>query len=312
MRNTPQPFDGIGDRAVQNRPSHPGTPGAALASERANPFDTDKILFSEYACTASNCEGTALEGSNIRILVVDDYEPWRRFVSSTLQETSGLELIGEASDGLEAVQKARQLQPDLILLDIGLPRLSGIVAARQIREGSPKSKILFLSQNRSSDIVEEVLRMGALGYVVKSDAASELLPAVEAILQGKQFVSASVSAHVVNERRDEHTANHASRKEVAPLSPHNAEIVGHHDVSFYSDDGQLLDEVSQFIGSALKAGNAAIVVATDSQRDSLLPRLRVQGLDIGAAIEQGRYIALDAADALPTFMLNGMPVRFDF
>ena len=115
-----------------------------------------------------------MEGSITRILVVDDYEPWRRFVSTTLQKQPTLQVIGEAVYGLEAVQKAQQLQPDLILLDIGLPTLNGIEAARRIRELSPKSKILFVSENRSWDIVEEALRTGAGGYVVKSDAAGEL------------------------------------------------------------------------------------------------------------------------------------------
>ena len=136
-----------------------------------------------------------MEVSTTRILVVDDYEPWRRFVSTTLQKRPKLQVVDEALDGLEAVQKAEQLQPDLILLNIGLPTLNGIQAARRIRELSAKSKILFLSENRSGDIAEEALRTGASGYVVKSDAPGELLPAVEAVLQGKQFVSASLAAN---------------------------------------------------------------------------------------------------------------------
>jgi len=103
-----------------------------------------------------------------------------------------LQIICEVSDGLEAVQKAEELQPDLVLLDIGLPNLNGIEAARRIRELSPKSRILFVSEDRSWDIAGEALRTGANGYVVKSDAASELLPAVEAVLQGKQFVSSGL------------------------------------------------------------------------------------------------------------------------
>jgi hypothetical protein len=89
-------------------------------------------------------------------------------------------------------------------------------------------------------------------------------------------------------------------------------IARHHEVGFYSDDRHFLDDITRFIGTALKAGNAAIVVATESHRDSLLPRLQAYGLDIGTAIEQGRYIAVDAADALSTFMINGMldPVRY--
>src|SRR5215468_1678785 len=119
----------------------------------------------------------------LRVLVVDDYEPWRRFSLTTLQKRPELKVISEASDGLEAVQQAQKLQPDLILLDIGLPSLNGIEAARRIREVSPSSKILFVSENRSRDIAEEALRTGANGYVVKSDAANELLPAVDTVLQ---------------------------------------------------------------------------------------------------------------------------------
>ena len=252
-----------------------------------------------------------MEGST-SILVVDDYEPWRRFVSTTLQKQPKLQVIGEALDGLEAVQKAQQLQPDLILLDIGLPTLNGIEAARRIREVSPKSKILFLSENRTWDIAEEALRTGAGGYVIKSDAAGELLPAVEAVLKGKRFVSASLAGNDLTDHKDEHTANHSRSEVVPPLQPQNVWITRRHEAGFYSDERSFLDDLTQFIGVALKAGNGAIVVATESHRDSLLPRLQALGLDVGAAIEQGRYIALDAADALPTFMLNGMPdpVRF--
>ena len=92
-----------------------------------------------------------------------------------------LQIIGEVSDGLKAVQKAQELQPDLILLDIGLPTLNGIDAARRIRKVAPKSKILFVSQESSSDVVEEALALGALRYVVKIHAGSDLLAAVEAI-----------------------------------------------------------------------------------------------------------------------------------
>jgi DNA-binding NarL/FixJ family response regulator len=109
------------------------------------------------------------------------------------QKRPRLRIVGEASDGLEAVQKAQELQPDLILLDIGLPMLNGIEAARRIRELSPKSKILYVSEDRSLDFVEEALRTGAAGYVVKSDAGSELLSAVDAVLLGKRFVSASLA-----------------------------------------------------------------------------------------------------------------------
>ena len=249
----------------------------------------------------------------ISVLVVDDFEPFRRCVAAILQQRPELRIIAEASDGLEAVRKAVDLQPDLILLDIGLPKLNGIEAARQIREFSSRSKLIFLSANRSWDIAQAALRTGAGGYVVKSDAARELLPAVEAVLRGEQFVSASLAGNDLTNIRNERTTNRADREEIAaPLSPQNVWIARRHKAAFYSNDRNFLDHLTLFVGAALSAGNAAIVVATESHRDMLLPRLQILGLDIGAAIEQGRYIALDAADALPTFMLNDMPdpVRF--
>jgi DNA-binding NarL/FixJ family response regulator len=135
----------------------------------------------------------------VRILVVDDLEPWRRFVSSTLEGQPDLEVISGVSDGLAAVQKAEELQPDLIVLDIGLPKLNGIEAARRIRKLVPKSKILFLSQESSDDVVHEAFSLGARGYVVKIQAGSELVAAVETVLQGKQFVSKGLTAQEFTE-----------------------------------------------------------------------------------------------------------------
>ena len=130
--------------------------------------------------------------STVRVLVVDDYEPFRRFVCSTLKQRSDLQVIGEASDGLEAVRKAEEMQPDLILLDLGLPGLNGLEAARRIRKLSPESKILFVTQESSADVMQEALSLGALGYVVKAYAGRDLLAAVEAVCQGRQFVGRSL------------------------------------------------------------------------------------------------------------------------
>ena len=131
----------------------------------------------------------------IRVLIVDDYEPWRRFERLTLLAREEMQIIGEASDGDEAIHKADELKPDLVLLDIGLPTLNGIEAARRIRQVSPNSKILFVTENRSPDVAEAALSTGATGYVAKLDGARELLPAIKAVLEGKRFISASLAGH---------------------------------------------------------------------------------------------------------------------
>ena len=124
-----------------------------------------------------------------RVLVVEDYEPMRKTVRATLQKRHDLQIVGEASDGLEAVQQAVELKPDLILMDIGLPSQNGIEAAREIRELVPKAKILFLSQETSPEVIQEALSVSASGYVVKVNAGVELIPALKAVISGKQFVS---------------------------------------------------------------------------------------------------------------------------
>ena len=119
----------------------------------------------------------------LRALVVDDFEKWRRYVCSALQQIPGVEVVGQAADGLDAIQKAKDLRPNLILLDIGLPRLNGIEVARRLSTISPESKIIFFTENRSSEIKEEALRAGGSAYVIKSNSESELIAAIEAVLK---------------------------------------------------------------------------------------------------------------------------------
>ena len=130
-----------------------------------------------------------MDSSSIRVLVVEDFALFRKLICSTLGKRPNMQIVGEVSDGPEAVRQAQALEPDLILLDIGLPTLNGIAAARQIRKRAPESKIIFVSQESSPDVVEEALRVGNCGYVVKTQAGSDLLDAVDAVLAGRQFVS---------------------------------------------------------------------------------------------------------------------------
>jgi DNA-binding NarL/FixJ family response regulator len=159
----------------------------------------DSILAHTSAPTSFGRQGQGQAGRRglsratpVRVLIVEDFVPFRQFILSTLATRPDLQIIGEVSDGLEAVQKAVELQPDLILLDIGLPGLNGIEVARQIRSLVPQSNIIFLTQESSADVVEEALSLGARGYVVKIKAAIELLTAVEQVLLGETFVSSSI------------------------------------------------------------------------------------------------------------------------
>jgi DNA-binding NarL/FixJ family response regulator len=206
------------------------------------------------------------------ILVVDDFEPFRRVVRSILQHRENLQVIGEASDGLEAIQKAKELRPDLILLDIDLPRLNGIQVAWRLRELVPRARVLFLSVESSSDVVREAFNVGGVGYVYKLHIGSELLPAIEAVLEGRRFVSSGLE---FSQGTD-------------PPTTHR------HEILFCSNDEVLLDSLARFIAAALNARNAAIVWATESHRDSLLQRLHALGVDIDGAIQRGTYVSLDS------------------
>ena len=221
-----------------------------------------------------------------RVLVVDDNQPWRRLVYSTLHMPPTCQIIGEVSDGLEAVQKAQELQPDLIVLDIGLPTLNGIEAAKQIRTQAPQSKILFLSENRSWDIAREALRSGGSGYVIKSNAASELLPAVEAVLRGKPFLSSGLPEDIV------------------PPSITQSLETPSREIRLYPDDAAFVDGFARSIATALINGNVAIAVATESQRAGIFQKLSSDGVDVAVAIERKRYVPLDVAHAHSAFLVD--------
>ena len=125
-----------------------------------------------------------------RVLIVDDFEPWRRVVRWMLQHFPEWEIVAEAADAREGVQKSEELQPDVVLLDIGLPRINGIDAASSILSIAPHSKIVFVSVELCPELVQGALRTGAHGYVVKSDAASDLLPALRTVMNGQRFLGA--------------------------------------------------------------------------------------------------------------------------
>jgi hypothetical protein len=138
---------------------------------------------------------------------------------------------------------------------------------------------------------------------------------VDAVLRDEQFVGSRFAGHdftTASDSPERPVGRYDTLASPALLPPRNTESTRRHEVLFHSDDTWLLDNVTQFIGAALNAGNSAIVLATEAHRDSLLPRLQAHGINVSAAIERGSYLALDAAEALSTFMVNDMldPVLF--
>jgi DNA-binding NarL/FixJ family response regulator len=129
----------------------------------------------------------------VQILVVDDHRVVRRAICQLLSSDPVLNVVCETADGEQAVQKAEELQPDLVLLDISLPGISGIEAARRVRRVSPNSQIIFLSQHDSLQMAKDAFNTGGQGYVAKSDAGAELLNAIRAVRAGKLFVSQRIA-----------------------------------------------------------------------------------------------------------------------
>jgi DNA-binding NarL/FixJ family response regulator len=219
---------------------------------------------------------------SFRVLVVDDYLPWRQFVCRALLARPTWQVIGQVSDGLEAVQKAQDLQPDLIVLDIGLPTINGIEAARRMRTAAPDSKILFLSENSSVEIAEEAFRTGAAGYVVKSTAAQELLPALDAVLRGDRFVGPGLADRDMISLRDRISGRRS------------------HQIEFYKGDSLFVNGFATTIEAALRTGNAMVVIASESHLASIEQRLRSDGVDVDAAVERKSYMPLELNDFLST------------
>jgi DNA-binding NarL/FixJ family response regulator len=243
-----------------------------------------------------------------RILVVDDFVPWRNYLVEKVGQNPASQIVGVASDGAEAVLKAADLHPDLILIDVSLPDLSGIKAAARIRGLCPESKVLFVSQDLDFDVALAALDAGGSGYVVKSDAEDELLTAVEEVMSGKRFVSALVTGQDFAGVLGTHAPNRLHTEESIALSAGRLVLnksFGHsHQVEFYGDDASFLVRCTRFVGAALADGDAVIVIMSASHRNSLRQKLESEGCDVAEAMEQGRYAALEPWDVLSTFLVN--------
>jgi DNA-binding NarL/FixJ family response regulator len=225
----------------------------------------------------------------LRVLIVDDYEPWRRCVRTVLHGQARYEIVGEACDGLEGLQKAQALEPDLILLDVGLPVLSGVEVAQRISACVPAGKILFISEHRSWDVVRSGLDAGGRGYLVKADVATDLLRALDAIAADGRFISESLWAKPASD--------------CGPLSyvPHA------HEARCYGGEAILVDAFADSLENELASGHACVIAALPAQLQRIDRALRSRGVPIDHALAEGRYQSVNAVQQAATFMVDGLP-----
>ena len=224
------------------------------------------------------------------VLVVDDHAAWRERVCLEVQKSGRWQVLGEAADGLEAVRQAQALVPDLILLDIGLPSLNGLEAARQIIAGNPTSRILFLSEHRSWHVVEAAIATGARGYLCKTEGAGALVPAMDAVMEGVGVVSAGLGGEVVEKTLCE---------DVLPTG------LNRHVAAFYADEASLLEDYSRFAQRALSAGSVFVLLGDASRRAQLNERLQGCGVARDRLEREGRFIFVDFARTFPESVASG-------
>jgi CheY-like chemotaxis protein len=219
------------------------------------------------------------------VLLVDDHEPFRRLLRGMLEPRGDLVIVGEAVDGVEAIGQAEALRPDLVLLDLGLPMLSGIEVAGRITAVLPHVKIVLLTDESSPEVVEQAFQRGAHGYVYKLRTQRDLLRVLDAIDRGGRCIGGG------GERigRGDSLTSHR------------------HDVLFWSSDAVFVSGLARFITDALHAGSAVIAVVSDAHNERLQQSLRASPVHLDVAIRQGRYVPLRVSDVLSKIIVNGWP-----
>ena len=208
----------------------------------------------------------------VTILVVEDHEPFRRLICSSLQRAPEFRVVGETPDGLDAVTKAKELQPGVVLLDLGLPKLHGLEAARRMRAVAPDSRILVVSQESSVDVLREALDVGASGYLLKTRANADLLVGVNSVAAGALFVGRGLDF-------------------VEIVEPHSRY---RHELLLCANEEAHAENLTRSISAAFEAGNAVLLWITESHRNEAFERLAQRGIDVDAAIQRGTCITWDA------------------
>jgi DNA-binding NarL/FixJ family response regulator len=237
------------------------------------------------------------------VLLVEDHEQFRSYIRSLLDERHDLQVVGEAEDGLAGVDKCAELQPDFVLLDIGLPKLNGFQVARRIRQSAPRSRIVFLTQESSAEMAQEALSLGAAAYVIKAHTSGDLIPALLAARDGRSFVSPAVRGFESFPHLNSLKLNGDSRQAASSSSKFS------HQVHFYGDNSSFVRDFAGYVERVLRSGKAFLALLPAEDNLELIRCLRSSGFDTAQAIATGRLVQLDSADITAQYMING---RLDF
>src|ERR1700716_472813 len=201
----------------------------------------------------------------LRILIADDHEVVRRGLCTLLQSHEGWEICAEAKDGREAVEKARQLKPDVVILDVGMPNLNGLAAARQLMQQDAEVQVIVLTITDSDQVIREALDAGARGFVLKSDAARDLVTAVEAVQRNRMFFTPRVNDMVLAGFLDKsHNGSNGDSSKSPTLTPREREVI------------QLLAE-----GKSSKEGACLLNLSTktaETHRSNIMRKLDIHSI----------------------------------
>ena len=161
----------------------------------------------------------------IQVLLADDHALMRRGIRDLLEADSGIEIVGEAGDGREAIRLTEKLRPDVLIIDLTMPELNGLDAIRQIRKELPEVELLVFSMHSSEELIREVFAAGARGYVLKSDAALYLVEAVKSLARHKPFFTPRISEAILNTLVSSANNGRAEASGAGPLSSREREIL---------------------------------------------------------------------------------------
>lgn len=181
----------------------------------------------------------------VQILLADDHEVVRKGLRALLEAQPGWKVIAEATDGRDAVEKARDLHPDVAIVDIGMPCLNGLEATRQIVKKAPRTRVLVLTMHDTNPLIQQVVKAGARGYVLKSDVASDLVSAVEALCRDQTFFTSKVS-QIILDRYVGKAGEETSADVDSPLTPREREVVQ------LLAEGKSSKEVASVLGISVK------------------------------------------------------------